>query len=268
MQSTTTMRHGPFDIVGDVHGCFEELTELMRALGYQAEQSAGGFEVTAPPGRTLAFVGDLVNRGPQTAQVLRLVMSMAGAGQALCVAGNHEVRLLKALRGGATEKPLDLKQSIEQLAQQPVEFRAKAVAFLEGLASHLVLDAGRLVIAHAGLKEHMQGSDSAQARAFALNGETTSERDAAGVPIRANWAAEYRGRALVVYGHTPFAEPVWLNNTVNIDTGCVYGGRLTALRYPERETASVPARAPYYPSRRDFLKDKAPTPKDGKVERP
>ncbi len=72
-------------------------------------------------------------------------------------------------------------------------------------------------------------------------------------PVRYNWSADYRGKALVVYGHTPVPEPLWLNNTVNIDTGCVFGGRLTALRYPEREIVTVPARATYYESRKPFL---------------
>lgn len=58
------------------------------------------------------------------------------------------------------------------------------------------------------------------------------------MPVRYNWAADYRGKALVVYGHTPVPEALWLNNTVNIDTGCVFGGHLTALRYPEREAVS------------------------------
>src|SRR5207244_8184363 len=104
---------------------------------------------------------------------------------------------------------------------------------------------GRLVVAHAGMKESMPGRGSGVVRAFALFGETTGETDAYGLPIRYNWAAEYRGRALVVYGHTPTPEPEWLNNTICIDTGCVFGGRLTALRYPEKELVSVPAARTY-----------------------
>ena len=91
----------------------------------------------------------------------------------------------------------------------------------------------------------MQGRTSGRVREFALYGETTGETDEFGLPVRLNWAAEYRGRAMVVYGHTPVPEPEWLNHTVNIDTGCVFGGKLTALRYPERELVSVPARRVY-----------------------
>ena len=125
--------------------------------------------------------------------------------------------------------------------------------FLDGLVSHYVFDDGRLVVAHAGMKAEMQGRGSAKVRDFALFGETTGETDEFGLPVRYNWAAEYRGRASVVYGHTPVPEPEWLNRTINIDTGCVFGGRLTALRWPEKELVSVPARQTYADPVRPFL---------------
>lgn len=246
------------DIVGDVHGCLDELLELMAALGYRVERLADDYAVVPPPGRKLAFVGDLVNRGPATAEVLRLAMSMAAAGQAFCVAGNHDEKLLRALTGQDAERAPDLARSVEQLDGEPDGFRAQAVEFLRGLPAYLLFDSGRLAIAHAGIKdpagilEWTQGSFSAEARAFALHGEASGEVDESAAPRRPQWAADYRGKALVVYGHTPLAEPLWLNNTAAIDTGCVYGGRLTALRYPERATVSVPARAIYSRSRRPF----------------
>jgi len=245
--------HGPFDIIGDVHGCLNELLELMASLGYQVERSEKEFTVTPPDGRKLAFVGDLVDRGPATPDVLRLVMTMVSAGQALCVPGNHDIKLIKALRGKNVQIAHGLAQSLEQLAGESAEFRAEASKFLDGLVSHYVLDDGKLVIAHAGMKESMQGRGSGKVRDFALYGETTGETDEFGLPVRYSWAADYRGKAQVVYGHTPVPEAVWLNNTVNIDTGCVYGGRLTALRYPEREIVDVPAKATYYEARKPFL---------------
>jgi len=246
------MQSRQFDIVGDVHGCLEELLELMAALGYLVEQQSGGFWVAPPEGRTLAFLGDLVNRGPSTPGVLRLVMGMVRAGQALCVPGNQDVKLSNAFKGHTVEETVGLTRSLEQMADEPLEFQAESMEFLDSLPSHFNLDDGRLVIAHAGLPERLHGSESAKARAFATGGQTTCERDTLGLLVRSNWAANYRGKALVVYGHTPLVEPLWLNNTVNIDTGCVYGGRLTALRYPERETVSVGARQVYSASRRGF----------------
>src|SRR5206468_2519551 len=131
----------------------------------------------------------------------------------------------------------------------------------DGLISHYVLDDGKLVVAHAGLRQEMQGRASGRVRDFALYGETTGETDEFGLPVRYNWAAEYRGRATVVYGHTPVPEPAWVNNTINVDTGCVFGGRLTALRYPERELVSVAAARTYYEPAKPFLPegDQAPT---------
>ena len=91
------------------------------------------------------------------------------------------------------------------------------------------------------MKQEMQGRGSAAVRAFALYGETTGEIDDYGLPVRYDWATEYRGGAMVVYGHTPTPVAEWINNTICIDTGCVFGGKLTALRYPERELVEVPA---------------------------
>ena len=106
----------------------------------------------------------------------------------------------------------------------------------------------------------MQGRGSGKVRDFALYGETTGETDEFGLPVRYNWAAEYRGSAMVVYGHTPVPEPEWLNRTVNIDTGCVFGGKLTALRYPEKEFVSVPAARTYCEPARPFLPDEQQAP--------
>lgn len=249
--------HGPFDIVGDVHGCLNELLELMAMLGYVVGRSECSFSVIPPNGRKLVLVGDLVDRGPATPEVLRLVMGMVRDGQALCVPGNHDVKLVRALKGRNVQLAHGLAESMEQLRAQPEEFRTEAEKFLDGLVSHYVLDDGKLVVAHAGMKESMQGRGSARVRDFALYGETTGETDEFGLPVRYNWSGDYRGKALVVYGHTPVPEPLWLNNTVNIDTGCVFGGRLTALRYPEREIVSVPARAVYYQPRKPFLANEA-----------
>jgi protein phosphatase len=252
---------GPFDIVGDVHGCIDELLELLSALGYLVEMRDGQYAVQAPEDRKLIFVGDLVDRGPGTPEVLRLVSGLVQAGQAFCVPGNHDIKLVKALRGRDVKLTHGLADSMRQLEKESSEFRQEMAKFLDGLISHYVFDEGKLVVAHAGLKESMQGRGSGAVREFALFGETTGETDEFGLPIRYNWAADYRGRALVVYGHTPQPEPLWLNNTVNIDTGCAFGGSLTALRYPEKEIVSVRARATYYESKRPFLTEAAQAPR-------
>jgi protein phosphatase len=186
-------------------------------------------------------------------------MSMVEAGTALCVPGNHDVKLLQKLRGKDVKMTHGLADSVAQLEAESPEFRSKVAAFLDGLISHYVLDDGKLVVAHAGMKEEMQGRGSGAIRSFALFGETTGETDEFGLPIRYNWAADYRGKASVVYGHTPIAEPQWLNRTINIDTGCVFGGKLTALRYPEKEFVSVSAHKTYYEPAKPLVSARSPT---------
>ena len=245
---------GPFDVVGDVHGCRAELEQLLTELGYTLEHDAAGRPAGArhAEGRRAIFVGDLVDRGPDTPGVLRLVMGMVAAGTAFCVAGNHEAKLLKALRGKNVKRSHGLDASMEQLEAETEEFRAEAARFIDGLIGHYVLDGGRLVVAHAGLIERYHGRASGRVREFCLYGQTTGETDEYGLPVRYPWATEYRGRAVVLYGHTPVPAPEWLNNTLCLDTGCVFGGRLTALNYPERTTVSVPAARVYHPPARPF----------------
>ena len=242
-----TDEQGPFDIIGDVHGCFDELVELLKELGYEISTQPDGEIVVEPPqGRKAIFVGDFVDRGPKVAEVLRLVMGMQKTGAAICVPGNHDVKLVRALQGRNVNPTHGLAESLSQLEKESAEFKTQITEFLNGLVSHYVLDSGKLVVAHAGMKAELQGRASGRVREFALYGETTGETDEFGLPIRINWADEYRGNAMVVYGHTPVAEPQWVNRTINIDTGCVFGGKLTALRYPEKEIVSVPAYQTYY----------------------
>jgi protein phosphatase len=232
---------GPFDLVGDVHGCAGELEQLLAELGYRPGEA--GVPVH-PEGRKAVFVGDLVDRGPDTPGALRMVMGMVAAGSALSVVGNHDDKLRRALLGRPVKVAHGLELSLRQLAEDPA-FEREVCAFLERLPSHYVLDRGALVVAHAGIKSRMQGRDSLRIRRFTLYGETTGETDERGLAVRLDWARDYRGRALVVYGHTPVDEPEWRARTINIDTGSVFGGRLTALRYPEMQLVSVPARAVY-----------------------
>jgi protein phosphatase len=241
---------GPFDVIGDVHGCATELEQLLATLGY-ATDAAGAWR--HPEGRKAVFVGDLVDRGPRIVDTLRLVMAMVAAGSALAVPGNHDVKLKDQIGGRNVQVGMGLAKTLAELDAEPPAFREEVRAFIDGLVSHYVLDGGRLVVAHAGMKEAMQGRGSGKVRDFALYGETTGESDAFGLPIRYNWAAEYRGKATVVYGHTPVPEPEWLNQTINIDTGCVFGGRLTALRWPEKTLVTVPAEATYADPIRPFL---------------
>ncbi|MEU9420336.1 polynucleotide kinase-phosphatase [Streptomyces sp. NPDC048272] len=229
---------GPFDIIGDIHGCASELETLLAKLGYE--------DGVHPEGRTAVFVGDLVDRGPDSPGVLRRVMGMVGSGNALCVPGNHENKLGRHLKGADVRRTHGLAETIEQLAREPEEFVREVRTFIAGLVSHYVLDGGRLVVCHAGLPEKYHGRTSGRVRSHALYGETTGETDEFGLPVRYPWAEDYRGKAVVVYGHTPVPNTAWINNTICLDTGAVFGGKMTALRWPERELVDVPAEKVWY----------------------
>ncbi|MEU3402804.1 polynucleotide kinase-phosphatase [Streptomyces sp. NPDC006670] len=229
---------GPFDIIGDVHGCSSELETLLAKLGYE--------DGVHPAGRTAVFVGDLVDRGPDSPGVLRRVMGMVGSGNALCVPGNHENKLGRYLKGSKVQQTHGLAETVEQLSRESEEFVKEVREFISGLVSHYVLDGGRLVVCHAGLPEKYHGRTSGRVRSHALYGETTGETDEFGLPVRYPWAEDYRGKAAVVYGHTPVPDTSWINNTICLDTGAVFGGRMTALRWPERELVDVPAEKVWY----------------------
>jgi protein phosphatase len=254
----TDQRHieGPFDIIGDVHGCADELEELLVKLGYSTTFDGAGEDrrviTTAPDGRRAIFVGDLVDRGPRSPDVLRIVMAMVEAGHAFAVPGNHDVKFLRWLSGRDVKLTHGLDKTVAQFEAEPPSFKMHVKKFLDGLVSHAWLENGRLAISHAGIKEDMMGRSSGAVREFCLYGETSGETDEFGLPVRYNWAADYRGSTVIVYGHTPVPEAEWLNNTLCVDTGCCFGGKLTALRWPEKEIISVPARLEYAPSKRPF----------------
>ncbi|MER5596936.1 polynucleotide kinase-phosphatase [Streptomyces sp. NPDC002265] len=246
---------GPFDIVGDIHGCSAELESLLTRLGY--------VDGVHPDGRTAVFVGDLVDRGPDSPGVLRRVMSMVGSGNALCVPGNHENKYGRYLKGRNVQHTHGLAETIDQMTGESEEFKQQVREFIDGLVSHYVLDGGRLVVCHAGLPEKYHGRTSGRVRSHALYGDTTGETDEFGLPVRYPWAEDYRGRAAVVYGHTPVPTATWLNNTICLDTGAVFGGKLTALRWPERELVDVPAEQVWYEPTKP-LRSEAPGGHDGR----
>ena len=236
---------GPFDIIGDLHGCATELELLLQRLGYGPQGH--------PEGRTVLFVGDITDRGPRSLDCYEIVSGMVQKGHAMCVAGNHDDKLIRYLDGRKVQVARGLQTTAAELESKDEDYKARMKRFLDSLISHYLLDGGKLVVAHAGIKEDYQGRASNRVRRFCLYGDTTGEVDEFGLPVRLNWAMDYRGDAIVVYGHTPVREAVWLNRTINIDTGCVFGGKLTALRYPELELISVPCAELYCEPARPLL---------------
>lgn len=235
----------PYDIIGDVHGCREEMEELFRKLGYELSDSI----YIHPEGRTPIFIGDITDRGPDSVGTMEIVLNMMDRGKALYIPGNHCVKLEKRLNGGEVNIRWGIETTIKELESlDKPHFDRLAERFADLVNKsprHLILDDGKLVITHAGIKEKMIGREYKRVRRFCLFGASEGNHEN-GLPKRIDWAAEYKGKPLVVYGHTPVKIPEFRFNTINIDQGCVFGGALTALRYPERELVSVPAKRTYY----------------------
>lgn len=238
---------GPFDIVGDVHACHDEFVALLDRLGWQAVDDGTGVPRFDPPaGRRLVLVGDLADRGPKPVETFRVLLRLFEEGKLVLVQGNHDKKLVAALKGRPVQKTHGLAETLAALdaASDAEALKTRVRQMIDRNAlSHFMFDGGRLCVAHAGLTEDLQGRASSTVRAFAMYGDVRGETDEDGLPVRHDWAADYRGQAAVIYGHTPVAEAVWRNNTLCIDTGCCFGGRLTAVRWPEREIVQVEATA-------------------------
>jgi protein phosphatase len=241
---------GPFDVIGDVHGCASELLALLRRLGYRRRAGRWGH----PHGRRALFLGDLVDRGPRVIDAAMIAIDMTSDGAALAVPGNHDVELAALLRGAPAIPGPGTVLSLAQIAAAPADlrrrFRRRFTAYVDRLPSHLLLDGGRLAVAHAGLLAEHVGRDSEAVRRFAVHGATVPKVDRYGLPVRVHWATAYRGRAFLIYGHTAVREPESVGATLNIDTGCCYGGALTAFRWPEHVVVQVRARRIHYRSPR------------------
>ncbi|WP_050182190.1 bis(5'-nucleosyl)-tetraphosphatase PrpE [Domibacillus robiginosus] len=232
------------DIIGDIHGCFDEFHMLTLTLGYNWDD---GIPVH-PDGRGLAFVGDLTDRGPDSVRVMDVVCRLFEEQNALYVPGNHCNKLYRYFLGNNVQETHGLETTVAELDSMPAnEYRLLRKRFLsmyEESPLYQVLDDRRLVIAHAGIRADYIGRFDARVKTFVLYGDITGEKNADGSPVRRDWAKRYAGDAYVVYGHTPVSTPRVVGNTINIDTGCIFGGRLTALRWPERETVSVDSQQP------------------------
>lgn len=226
-----------YDIIGDVHGCLDALRRLCDALGYDET-------FHHPEGRRLVFLGDLADRGPDSLGVIALVSRLVSRGRALLTLGNHDDALLRWLCG----QPVDIHKGslaetvarIEARADRKT-FKKAAAALYESAPLYLVLDAGALIVVHAGIEEEMIGKTDPETRRFVLNGDAIG-KSPEGKTLRRDWAADYSGAAFIVYGHTPQERAEIRGNTVNVDTGAYRGGLLTAFRWPERTLMSVPSR--------------------------
>jgi protein phosphatase len=239
-----------FDVIGDIHGCFEEFKELTIKLGYNWAKSYP----IHPDGRKLAFVGDLTDRGPNSLQVIATVSEIVKNQAGYYTPGNHCDKLYRYFLGRKVQETHGLETTVAELkslsSEQYALIRSKFVELYENAPLYLTLDDKKLVIAHAGIRSDYIGRTDKKVKTFVLYGDITGEQHPDGSPVRRDWAKNYHEKkSFIVYGHTPVREPRIINETINIDTGCIFGGKLTAFCYPEKEVISVPSKQAMVPEK-------------------
>ncbi|MBU8906898.1 bis(5'-nucleosyl)-tetraphosphatase PrpE [Desertibacillus haloalkaliphilus] len=233
-----------YDVIGDIHGCYDEFVSLTKKLGYNWEE-----EVPVHPGnRKLVFVGDLTDRGPQSVKTMETVIALVKKGLAYYVPGNHCDKLYRYFLGRNVQITHGLETTVAELEALDKKSYAKISdefrQLVEDAPLYLELDDGQLIVAHAGIRGDYIGRHDKKVKTFVLYGDITGEKNEDGTPVRRDWAKHYKNDAWIIYGHTPVKIPRKINYTINIDTGCVFGGQLTACRYPEIETVSVDSSLP------------------------
>lgn len=207
-----------------------------------------------PAGRSIAFVGDAMDRGPNSLKTIELTFRLQDQDKLIYSPGNHCNKLYRYIKGNKIQLQYGIETTVAELDllshQDRKSFHKRYIKFYEALSLYYSLDDGKLIIAHAGIRENLIGTRySNKLRSFVLYGDVTGEVLPNGRPLRRDWAQEYTGLAFIVYGHTPVKNARFLHNTVNIDTGCVFGGKLTAVRYPEKEIISIPSQQPFIADR-------------------
>lgn len=238
------------DVIGDVHGCYDELVELIDQLGYK--EINGRF--THKDQRRLAFVGDLTDRGPASLKVITLVYQLVIDDQiAVYVPGNHCNKLYRYFLGNNVEIKHGLETTVEEYnqlnEQEQATIKQKFMTIYDQAPLYYYDKHLNVVVSHAGILDHMIGETNKRVKAFVLYGPKPKEHHPDGRPIRVDWTPYHDGKTLVIYGHTPVIKPYITNNTVNIDLGCVFGNKLMAIRVPEQTLVAVPSRQPFQPDR-------------------
>lgn len=222
-------------IIGDVHGCADELARLLKII-------------QAGPGDRLIQLGDLINKGPDSPGCIAL----AREHRLTCLIGNHEDRLIRARNAGTHPSALKPDDAITLAAIT----QAADWAWLAALSDWVSLDAEAAVCVHGGFLPGTDQPWSEQPRSITSQIQVLAPGDRPGKrsdwPDSPAWADFWTGPPTIYYGHTPRPEPYPSPWALGLDTGCVYGGRLTALVLPEQRLVTVQAARVYSPGNGDL----------------
>ncbi|MCH8474586.1 MAG: metallophosphoesterase [Opitutales bacterium] len=206
-------------VIGDVHGCLNELEDLLNDLRLRESDK-------------LLFLGDLINNGPDSHGVVKLVRHLG----ATSLLGNHERRLLWFRRTG---NPAILKKQDHRTV---AELTKKDWIFMAKMPLTWQSPDGSLVLAHGGFLPHLPWKTQ---NATVVTNLKFLPPEAHPPHPRTHWAEMWKGPPLVVYGHTPRPAVDYRRWSIGIDTGCYQGGQLTAFIWPEKSFRQVPARRKY-----------------------
>lgn len=235
-------RDGKWLVIGDPHGCYDETLELIDRHG---------------DGRVVIFVGDLVDKGPRPHRVVELVKVLG----AKCALGNHEDNHVRyaahEARRRATGKknPMKRDAAFKDTHSKLAESRLGLIPFMQSFPHFIRLkyvgpQHSDVVVLHGGLlpghtPESMDWKKIIRVRNVHVDGKFANLDECSNDPSLPFWTELYDGDDWIIYGHAPFLNPRVQNRTVGLDTGCVYGNRLTGIKLPEMELVQVDARREY-----------------------
>ncbi|AXF55662.1 bis(5'-nucleosyl)-tetraphosphatase PrpE [Salicibibacter kimchii] len=234
------------DFIGDIHGCRKELHALLQKLGYEKKKGT----YTHPEHRKLVFIGDITDRGPDSVNVIEDVSTLVNKETAYYIPGNHCDKLYRYFLGRPVQIRHGLETTVAELHALPEasyqRIRRSFMRLFEEAPLYAAFHHDEIVAAHAGIRRNDIGKTNKAVRSFVLYGDVDQGEQRPGqLPKRRDWVVKETNESpWIVYGHTPVKTPRVFRRTINIDTGCVFGGALTAFRYPEITTVSVPSRQP------------------------
>ncbi|MDM5234548.1 polynucleotide kinase-phosphatase [Lysinibacillus pakistanensis] len=236
------------DIIGDIHGCYDELLELLKKLEYEVNNE--GYFIH-PQGRRFVSVGDIMSRGPKSIKTMEFFERHIERGLAFMTDSNHGWKIARWLDG----RNVSLHHGDELVEAEFMDYentyggaqtaalKARLAKCLLAAPSHYVLmnkGLASAVVTHAGIRDRYIGKQSSRISDFCRYGDV-QELNISGKPIRNDWFTEHQTSQLIIWGHDPKINPLKQNHTLNIDQGVVFGGQLTAFRYPEQTIISVNA---------------------------
>ena len=215
--------------IGDVHGCAREFEELLKKLKLSK-------------GDRVVQVGDLVNRGPDSHDVIQLAQEYGVES----ILGNHELRLLRYKHNGRKSQLKEYDRStLEQLTRSDWDY-------LEKLPEHRFGPDKNTVFVHGGFlpSEPWQNQNIDTITTIQVIDRSGNPAKRSDAPDGSPWAEKWHGKPFVIYGHTPRPKVLSRPGSIGIDTGCVYGGHLTAYIVESQKLLQVPARKAYAYSKR------------------